>query len=94
MDFLPSVIRAKYDAGFRINLTFNDNLQGTVDFDGWLEGPIFEPLRDQNYFQRFFLDGGTIVWPNGADIAPETLYEAVKHSPADQRAGADGAGPR
>jgi hypothetical protein len=92
MDFLPSVIRAKYDGGFRVHLTFNDNLQGTVDLAGWLEGPIFEPLRDQNYFQRFFLDGGTVVWPNGADIAPETLYEAVKHSPAaQQRAGTGGA---
>jgi len=95
MDFLPSVIQAKYDGGFRIHLTFNDNLQGIVDLESWLEGPIFEPLKDRNYFQRFFLDGGTVVWPNGADIAPETLYEAVKHLPAaQQRAGAGGAGGR
>ena len=92
MDFLPSVIRAKYGGGFRIHLTFNDNLQGTVDLESWLEGPIFEPLKDQDYFQRFFLAGGTVVWPNGADIAPETLYEAVKRTPAaQQRAGAGGA---
>ena len=82
MDLLPSVIRAKYDGGFRIHLTFNDHLQGTVDLESWLEGPIFEPLKDQNYFQRFFLDGRTVVWPNGADIAPESLYEALKRSPA------------
>ena len=92
MDFLPSVVEARYDGGFRIRLTFNDDLQGTVDLQTWLEGPIFEPLKDPNYFQRFFLDGGTVVWPNGADIAPETLYEAVKHERAAQpRAGADGA---
>ena len=92
MDFLPSVIRAKYDDGFRIHLTFNDNLEGTLDLQGWLEGPVFEPLKDRNYFQQFFIDGGTLVWPNGADIAPETLYEAVKHTRAAQpRAGADGA---
>jgi hypothetical protein len=95
MDLLPSVIHARYDGGFRIHLTFNDNLQGTVDLESWLEGPIFEPLKDQNYFQRFFLDGGTVVWPNGADIAPETLHEAVKRSrAAQQRAGAGGAGLR
>src|SRR3990167_5043142 len=76
MTFLPSVIRAEYRDGFRIHLTFNDNSERTVDFRPWLDGPIFEPLKDPNYFQRFFLEGGTVVWPNGADIAPETLYEA------------------
>ena len=92
MESLPSVIRAKYEGDFRVQLTFNDNMQGTVDFQNWLQGPIFEPLKDSHYFQQFFVDGGTVVWPNGADIAPETLYEAVKHAPAAQpRAGADGA---
>ena len=76
MIFLPSVVRAEYRDGFRIHLTFNDNSERTVDFRPWLDGPIFEPLKDPNYFQRFFLEGGTVVWPNGADIAPETLYEA------------------
>jgi hypothetical protein len=60
------------------SFTFNDNVQGTVDLQSWLEGPIFEPLKDRSCFERFFIDGGTVVWPNGADIAPETLYEAVK----------------
>ncbi len=92
MDFLPSVIRAKYEGGFRIHFTFSDNVQGTVDLQSWLEGPIFEPVKDRSYFQRFFIDGGTVVWPNGADIAPETLYEAVKLAgAAQQRTGADGA---
>lgn len=84
MEFLPSVIRAKYEGGFRLDLTFNDNLQGTVDLQGWLQGPIFEPLKDSRYFQQFFVDGGTVMWPNGADIAPETLYEAVKDATAAQ----------
>jgi hypothetical protein len=74
MTTLPVVIRAEYRGGYRIRLTFNDNQEKTVDFLLWLDGPVFEPLKDPEYFRRFFLDGGTVAWPNGADIAPETLY--------------------
>jgi len=77
MTFLPSVIRADYRGGFRIHLTFNDLSQRTVDFRPWLKGPVFELLKDPAYFREFFVDGGTVAWPNGADIAPETLYEAA-----------------
>jgi hypothetical protein len=77
MTFLPSVIRADFRGGFRIRLTFNDLLERTVDFRPWLEGPVFEALKDPAYFREFFVDGGTVAWPNGADIAPETLYEAA-----------------
>ncbi len=78
MSFLPSVVQAEYRDEFRIKLTFNDGTTETVDFSNWLEGPIFEPLQDVAYFRRFFLEGGTVSWPNGADIAPETLYEAAR----------------
>ena len=81
MSFLPSVIRAEYRDRFRIHLTFNDNTEKTIDFHQWLKGPIFEPVRDLAYFRRFFLDGGTVAWPNGADIAPETLYQAKSSRP-------------
>ena len=74
MAFLPSVIRAEYHGGYRIRLTFNDNQEKTIDFEQWLDGPVFKPLRDLEYFRTFFLDGGTVAWPNGADIAPETLH--------------------
>jgi len=79
MTFLPSVIRAEYRGGLCIHLTFNDLSERTVDFRPWLEGPVFDALKDPAYFREFFLDGGTVVWPNGADIAPETLYEAPIH---------------
>ncbi len=75
MTFLPSVIRAEYRGGHRIHVTFNDNSGKTIDFRQWLDGPVFEPLKDPDYFRNFFLDGGTVAWPNGADIAPETLDE-------------------
>jgi hypothetical protein len=78
MEFLPTVIEAEYHAGYMIELKFNDGVEAIIDFDQWLDGPVFEPLKDVSYLQRFFLDGGTVTWPNGADIAPETLHELAK----------------
>jgi hypothetical protein len=59
-------------------LAFNDASEGTVDFEAWLDGPVFEPLKSVAYFRRFFVEGGTVVSPNGADIAPETLSAAAQ----------------
>ena len=78
MAFLPHVVRATYEKGFRIHLTFNDGTVGSVDFEPWLSGPVFEPLKRTAYFRKFFVDAGTVAWPNGADIAPETLYDAAQ----------------
>ena len=78
MDLLPLVTQAEYRGDFKIHLAFNDGTEAVVDFADWLEGPIFDPVRDPRFFQRFFVEAGAIVWPNGADIAPETLYERAK----------------
>lgn len=76
MNILPQVVKAEYRSGHRIFLVFGDGREKTVDFAPWLSGPVFEPLKDEEYFRRFFLESGTVAWPNGADIAPETLYSA------------------
>jgi hypothetical protein len=73
---LPSVTKAKYVRDFLIEVKFNDGMKKVIDFEPWLTGPIFRPLKSKAYFKRFFIDGPTIAWPNGADIAPETLYAA------------------
>ena len=78
MEFLPTVILAEHRGELRILVAFNDGVEATIDFSPWLSGPVFESLKDPAYFQRFFLDGGTVAWPNGADIAPETLYAQAK----------------
>jgi hypothetical protein len=94
--FLPQVVRATYESEFRLRLAFNDGLEADVDFKPWLSGPVFEPLKKTAYFRKFFLDGGTVVWPNGADIAPETLYEAAQATRSNKRLQptASGAGKR
>jgi len=60
-----------------LDLTFNDGMRKCVDVGSLLEGPIFEPLRARAYFAKVKLDPecGTIVWPNGADFAPEAIYD-------------------
>ena len=80
---LPRLIDAEHRGGFRIHVRFTDGADAVVDFESWLDGPVFEPLKDPAYFARFFVDGGTVAWPNGADIAPETLYDAVLAARAD-----------
>jgi len=75
---LANVVKAKYLKDYVIDLTFDDGTRSAVDFSGWLRGEIFEPLKKKSVFKKFFLDGSTVAWPNGADIAPETLYLVAK----------------
>ena len=77
MTAMPREVQAEYRGGHRTQLKFSDGAEATVNFTRWLRGPVFDPLMDETYFQRFFLDGGTVVWRNGAYIAPETLHEQV-----------------
>ena len=63
--------------GFVVYLTFADGTQRTVDLEGALSGPVFEPLRrDPELFRQVRVDEelGTIVWPNGADMDPDVLH--------------------
>ncbi len=71
------VLKAEPCGGHSLDLTFKDGTRKRVNLLPLLEGPVFRPLRDPEYFARVELDpaAGTVVWPNGADIAPETLYE-------------------
>lgn len=61
---------------YRLRLTFEDGTGGEVDLSEWEWRGVFKPLADPAYFRQVELDQelGTIVWPNGADIAPETLH--------------------
>ena len=70
------VLSAKYVRGHQLRIEFSDGVMKTVDFSRWLHGEVFEPLVNKREFRRFFIEGGTVCWPNGADIAPETLRSA------------------
>ncbi len=62
--------------GFTVHLTFSNGEERDLDLTPYLSGPIFEPIRnDLEYFRTVHVDVETIAWSNGADIAPETLYE-------------------
>jgi len=76
MKALVTVVDAIYVSAHRLRLRFSDGEERTVDFSQWLHGDVFEPLRSIRYFRKFFISGGTMCWPNGADVAPETLRNA------------------
>jgi hypothetical protein len=78
---LSDVKTIEYRRGRVFHVTFEDGLEGEVDFSEYLaRGPIFEPLKDESYFRAAAIVGGTIAWPNGADIAPESLYERLENA--------------
>ena len=62
---------------FVLKLEFNDGTVKSVDVKSLLIGPVFKPLNDPDFFKKVTIDpiAHTVVWPNGADFAPEALYE-------------------
>lgn len=77
---LSDVTAIEYRSGYVFHIAFDDGLEGDVDLAEYVgRGPVFEPLRDLTFFQRARVEGGTIAWPNGADIAPETLYDKLEN---------------
>jgi hypothetical protein len=78
----PLLIEATALDGYVVSVRFDDGIRGDVDLSYLTEyGRVFEPLKDREYFRQLRADeeAGTIVWPNDADIAPETLYAHAKH---------------
>lgn len=81
----PVLVAATPLDGYTVHVRFEDGLEADVDLTYLVEyGPVFEPLRDPTYFRQLRADRevGTIVWPNEADIAPETLYAHAQRAAA------------
>ena len=79
MTDLVHVTAVEVVGAHRLRLAFEDGTEGQVDLSSWRWHGVFEPLADPEQFGQVTLDEelGTIVWPNGADIAPETLHAWV-----------------
>ena len=72
------VSKAEYLDNYRIKLTFNNNEIKTVDLQNELNGEVYIPLHQLDFFKKFKLKFNTIEWENGADYAPEYLYAIGK----------------
>jgi hypothetical protein len=80
---LNDVVHIVYRAGYSYLVVFDDGTSGVVDFSEFLDGgPVFDPMRDPAFLKQARIEGGTIAWPNGADVAPETLYEKCRKAAA------------
>ncbi len=77
---LPHVVEGIYVSGYTVRLRFSDGAEGEVDLTHELHGPIFEPLRNVEVFRQFTVhpELKTLVWPNGADFAPEFLRSCLR----------------
>ena len=100
---IPRVIAVEVCGPHSLKLTFHDGVAKKVNLLRLLVGPIYQPLLEPAFFRQVLLDpvAGTVVWPNGADVAPETLYELTEEielptelpgepSPGKQRAAGAG----
>jgi hypothetical protein len=77
---IPKVISARYMHDYILYVHFSDGREGVVDLRQELYGEVFEALKDIELFKRFMVhpEFHTLCWPNGADLAPEFLYEKVQ----------------
>lgn len=78
------ITQASYLDGYRVEVVFNDGKKGVADLSEALKGAVFEPLKNVALFAKFCVDDEleTLVWENGADLAPEYIYfQAFKNEP-------------
>jgi len=81
---MPDLIEAKYIDGYTLELLFENGRKGTYDFSTYIKrGGVFSRFSDLSYFRSFYVNKelGVLCWPDGLDIAPETLYHRATGEP-------------
>jgi len=88
MEEIVYVVDVRCVGDHLLRLAFEDGRSGELDFSREEWRGVFEPLRNPDFFSRVELDEelGTIVWPSGADFAPETLHRMVVEQQQDPNA--------
>ncbi|MEW6203103.1 MAG: DUF2442 domain-containing protein [bacterium] len=78
------VIDVKYVDGYKLEVLFENGKKGTVDLQNYInKGGVFSRFSDLEYFRKVYVNKefGVLCWPNGVDIAPETLYNLTTGEP-------------
>ena len=76
---MPKIIFVEALENYTLFVRFDDGVSGTVSLASSLFGPVFEPLQDTSFFRQVTVDEfGAVCWPNGADLAPDALYEQIQ----------------
>ena len=72
------LLEARYRGNYQIDLVFSDGQCRVFDVRAYLatrQGPLLDPLQDESYLQRLFIDAGALCWPNGLELSPARLHE-------------------
>lgn len=72
-----TILDVKYGSDYKLILKFDNGKERHVDITPFLKGALFQSLKDVEFFRQVRVDkeSGTIVWPNGADLDPDVLYD-------------------
>jgi hypothetical protein len=74
------VLSSRYQGNYQVLLNFSDGAEGIFDGHALLQrsGPLLEPLRDETYFRRLFINAGALCWPNGLELSPARLHDTIR----------------
>jgi hypothetical protein len=76
-----SLLQVTYCEGGKFSVIFSNECEGVFDLNQYLvtrSGPLLEPLQDESYVRRAFVEAGALAWPNGLELAPERIYQLTK----------------